>query len=688
MTPSPPSRTRRLGALLAAAVVAGSALGASPAVAVDAAPDASRPAASAPARTAASTAADPNADGYDSFIVTYKETASVSGPKGRALAWGKAAKEAGVSVKELRETALGSHVIATDEKLSPSASAAFMADLKASSLVEAVEPNAIMTASGLTPTDPSYGQQWGFTGVNGMRVPGAWDSTTGTGSIVAVIDTGITSHADLNANVVAGYDFISNTTSSRDGNGRDANPADEGDWYLAGECGDPNPSNSSWHGTHVAGTVAAAANTVGVVGVAPNAKIQPVRVLGKCGGSLADIADAIVWSAGGSVPGAPLNATPADVINMSLGGSGTCGTTYQNAINAAVGRGVPVVVAAGNENQPAANARPANCQNTITVAASDSSGRRSSFSNYGSAVDVTAPGSSIISTVNTGTTRPSGAGYASYNGTSMATPHVAGLTALMLTKQPRPDPGTGRVHPEVDRPRHARDLLRGLRRRPGRRHRGRRRRRRDGADRPDCSRGAGPRTLRQPAGEPGLRVGGHRLERHRPVAVRVRLPALGDLPRRAQQPRLREHRDPLADRGRARRHDHDAVLLGARRLGRDQLVHRVRQAVRAGPRRRIRHVHPQDPLQRGEGSRLGAAHRGRLPLRGQDGDPAVPGRGGLVRLDGLQPRRPRALREVRRAAGGPAGPPAVARTCPRRGDPVEFCELSGPPRRNGTRADL
>ena len=436
MTPSPPSRTRRLGALLAAAVVAGSALGASPAVAVDAAPDASRPAVSAPARTAASTAADPNADGYDSFIVTYKETASVSRPKGRALAWGKAAKEAGVSVKELRETALGSHVIATDEKLSPSASAAFMADLKASSLVEAVEPNAIMTASGLTPADPYYGQQWGFTGVNGMRVPGAWDSTTGTGSIVAVIDTGITSHADLNANVVAGYDFISNTTSSRDGNGRDANPADEGDWYLAGECGDPNPSNSSWHGTHVAGTVAAAANTVGVVGVAPNAKIQPVRVLGKCGGSLADIADAIVWSAGGSVPGAPLNATPADVINMSLGGSGTCGTTYQNAINAAVGRGVPVVVAAGNENQPAANARPANCQNTITVAASDSSGRRSSFSNYGSAVDVTAPGSSIISTVNTGTTRPSGAGYASYNGTSMATPHVAGLTALMLTKQP------------------------------------------------------------------------------------------------------------------------------------------------------------------------------------------------------------------------------------------------------------
>ncbi len=122
-----------------------------------------------------------------------------------------------------------------------------------------------------------------------------------------------------------------------DGNGRDSNAQDQGDWYAAGECGQTAAANSSWHGTHVAGTVAAVTgNSTGVAGVAPNAKIVPVRVLAKCGGSLSDIADAIIWASGGTVSGIPANANPAKVINMSLGGSGTCGTTYQAAINSAV----------------------------------------------------------------------------------------------------------------------------------------------------------------------------------------------------------------------------------------------------------------------------------------------------------------------------------------------------------------
>ena len=285
----------------------------------------------------------------------------------------------------------------------------------------------------LTPNDTRYSEQWGYSGTYGIKANQAWDVTNGSGAVVAVLDTGITNHSDLNANVLPGYDFIIDTAVSNDGNGRDSDASDPGDWVSANQCGGSHAAQgSSWHGTHVAGTIAAVTNNAkGVAGVAYGAKIVPVRVLGTCGGYDSDIADAIIWASGGTVSGVPANANPAEVINLSLGGSGACGTTTQTAINGAVGRGTTLVIAAGNDNANVSNASPANCNNVIAVASITSTGARSSFSNYGALIDIAAPGSNILSTLNTGTTTPGSETYASYNGTSMATPHVAGVVALM-----------------------------------------------------------------------------------------------------------------------------------------------------------------------------------------------------------------------------------------------------------------
>ncbi|NIJ71277.1 S8 family peptidase [Xanthomonas sp. LMG 9002] len=343
-----------------------------------------------------------------------------------------------LGLTSLRRLAVGPEVVKASRPLDRAEAETLMRQIAADPNVEYVEVDQRMTIA-LTPNDPRLGDQWAFGTSNaGINVRSAWDKATGDGVVVAVIDTGITSHPDLNANVLQGYDFISDADAARDGNGRDSDPSDEGDWAAAGECYSGSPaSNSSWHGTHVAGTIAAVTNNgTGVAGTAFKAKILPVRVLGKCGGYTSDIADAITWASGGTVSGVPANQNPAEVINMSLGGSGTCSSTYQNAINGAVGRGTTVVVAAGNSSTNVSSSVPANCNNVIAVAATTSSRAKASYSNYGAGIDISAPGSNILSTLNDGTTTPGNPSYASYNGTSMATPHVAGVVALMQSVAP------------------------------------------------------------------------------------------------------------------------------------------------------------------------------------------------------------------------------------------------------------
>ncbi|MBO9739051.1 S8 family serine peptidase [Xanthomonas axonopodis pv. begoniae] len=376
---------------------------------------------------------------HQRFIVSYKNSVGSSRATGLSAPWADIARAVpqargkALGLSATRRLSGGPMLLVADRKLDRVDSESLMRRLAADPAVKRVEVDILMRPL-LVPNDPGVPQQWamGATAAS-LNIRPAWDRSTGKGIVVAVIDTGITNHPDLAANVLPGYDFIVDPATARDGTARDANPADQGDWAAANECGPgASASNSSWHGTHVAGIVAAVGNNaVGVVGTAFNAKILPLRVLGRCGGYMSDIADAIVWASGGKVNGVPANPNPATVINLSLGGAGTCSATLNNAIAAAVTRGSAVVVAAGNSNLDVSTSVPANCANVIAVAATTSAGAKASFSNFGKGVDIAAPGQSIVSTLNTGTTAPGNAAYAVYSGTSMAAPHVAGVVALM-----------------------------------------------------------------------------------------------------------------------------------------------------------------------------------------------------------------------------------------------------------------
>jgi serine protease len=293
--------------------------------------------------------------------------------------------------------------------------------------------------------------QWHLTGRFGISMPAAWKYSQGDGhKVVAVIDTGIKAHQQIDKSLtrnpdgsIYGYDFVSDLASSADGDGEDSNPNDEG--------GDDSGGNS-FHGTHVAGIIAAEHDFIGTAGVAPNIKLLPIRALGADGGTIADLVRAVNWASGVKLDGIPQNRYPVSVINLSLGAKEPvpCTGAYSSIFEAVSARGITVVAAAGNEGR-ASLSFPGNCPGVLTVVATQALGDRASYSNYGEGVALSAPGGEfktgstespdsrggIISSWVDSSNLPS---YRLSEGTSMAAPIVSGIVALMYSMQPEITP--------------------------------------------------------------------------------------------------------------------------------------------------------------------------------------------------------------------------------------------------------
>ncbi len=334
-------------------------------------------------------------------------------------------------------------------------------------------PNDPLFPDGLGNPGPAVGQ-WYLRAPAGearssLDAETAWSVTTGSSSVVVtVLDTGVRfDHPDLppvasGGNLLPGYDMVSDVDTANDGDGRDADASDPGDWLTESEIsqvGGPFyrcalvPQESSWHGMQVSGLIAALTdNGIGMASIGRSVRVLPVRVLGKCGGFDSDIIAGMRWAAGLPVPGVPANPYPARVINLSLGEDGPCDAAYRDAVTAVDAAGVVIVAAAGNSaGHPVSS--PANCSGVVAVAALRHVGTKVGFSNLGPEIAISAPGGNcvnvepgaaclypILTTSNSGKAGPEAPIYTdSFNptlGTSFAVPLVAGTAALMRSLNP------------------------------------------------------------------------------------------------------------------------------------------------------------------------------------------------------------------------------------------------------------
>ena len=372
------------------------------------------------------------------------------------------------------------HAVDVPAGLDAAGAAALQQRLRADPRVRSVVPDVREQRMAVTPNDARFAAQWwlqpvaaGNTGVAGFAA--AWDRSTGAapGVVVAVLDSGITSHIETNARVVPGWDFVADPVFSGDGNGRDNDPQDPGDAVTDADRtaqpdkfgGCPPAALSSWHGTTIAGQLAAVTNNAeGVAAANWQGLVQPVRVAGKCGAALSDIIDGLRWAAGLPVTGAPLNPTPARLIVLSYGGTDPCDANstdaavrdtarlYEATLAEVRAQGALVVVAAGN--QRAAVGRPASCPGAFAVTSVNRDGYKAAYANFGASIRLATPGGDdasggecatgdanlrdggVVSIGNLGTQAPGAAGYVSASGTSFAAPAVAATAALMLAVNP------------------------------------------------------------------------------------------------------------------------------------------------------------------------------------------------------------------------------------------------------------